>query len=405
MAGAFSQFNRVFRNALALAALVGTGCSAGAPPPPSPTELQVHRGDLVRRHILTGELEAVESVDIKVPRTREQRLQIQRLARDGSMVSAGEVVLEFDNSAFTANLDQQRSSVQHSYRTMLQTRAQGEARLREAEAAVQRARIALAKAKIDASVPESIRSRFDHRTYQLAAAKARAAYDKAMADLAATTTAVTADNLVAEEEHQKSQRELAVAEDALDALTLVAPRDGIVVVEENRWEDRKYQVGDTVFPGWTVLGIPDLDRLRVRASLSDVDDDRLDIGMAARCTPDIEPGLVLAGTITEITPIAREQRVFSERRGFDVTIALDGSRGEVLLVPGMSVRVEVERIEPDRLMVPRQSVDFSTTPPRALRADGRWVEIEIGTCSPMACELVSGLADGDRLRPTAGAAS
>ncbi len=365
-------------------------------PAPS-SDLRVHRGILVQRLLMTGALEAVESAEIKVPRTPEHRLQIQRLASDGAMVRRGETVLEFDNSSFTANLDQQRSAVQRSRRVLLQNRAQGDARLREAEATVERARIALAKAEIDASVPESVRSRYEHRTMELAATKSRADHDKALADLESTTTSVEAEILVAEEQHRKAERELTVAEEAVAAVILAAPRDGIIVIEEHPWEDRKYQVGDTLFPGWTVLGIPDLDRLRVRASLSDVDDGGLEPGMVARCTPDIEPGLELVGRISEITPIAREQRVFSERRGFDVTIEIESEPGEVLLVPGMSVRVEVEKRSPETLLIPRAAVDLSADEPRALRRDGGYSTIEIGPCSAQNCVLVAGLAEGTPL--------
>ncbi len=346
---------------------------------------------------MTGALEAVESAEIKVPRTREHRLQIQRLAADGAMVRRGETVLEFDNSSFTANLDQQRSAVQRSRRVLLQNRAQGDARLREAEATVERTRIALAKAEIDSSVPESVRSRYEHRTMQLAATKARADHEKALADLKSTTTSVEADILVAEEQHRKAERELTVAEEAVAAVVLTAPRDGIIVIEEHPWEDRKYQVGDTLFPGWTVLGIPDLDRLRVRASLSDVDDGGLEPGMVARCTPDIEPDLELVGRISEITPIAREQRVFSERRGFDVTIEIESELGEVLLVPGMSVRVEVEKRSPETLLIPRAAVDLGSDGPRALGGDGGYSTIEIGPCSAQDCILVAGLIEGSPL--------
>lgn len=380
-------------------------CGHDRTDPEASADLRVHRGTLVRRQLITGSLEAIESAEIKVPRTREHRLQIQRLATDGAMVAEGDTVLEFDNSSFTANLDQQRTAVQRSHRTLLQTRAHGEARMHDSEAAVERARIAFAKAELDASVPGTIRSRYDHQRFQLALTKARAEHQKALADHRATENSVVADIQVNEEEHRKARRELGIAEDAVHALVLTAPRDGIIVVEENPWEDRKFQVGDTVFPGWTVVGIPDLRRLRVRASLSDVDDGTLVAGMAVRCTPDIEPGLHIEGTIVEITPIAREQRIFSERRGFDVTIELASVIDDVLLVPGMSVRVEAEHQLPDQLLVPRAAVDLSSDPPTASRPNGSRTEILVGPCSAHECILIDGLEDGDLLSPIAGSAS
>lgn len=376
------------------------GCGGDRGTVSSASDPRVYRGALIKRHLLTGSLEAIEGAEIKVPRTREHRLQIQWLAPDGAMVAEGDTVLEFDNSSFTANLDQQRTALQRSRRTILQTRALGEARLRDAEAAVERARIGLAKAEIDASVPASVRSRYDHRTYELAAAKAQTDYEKAVADLRSTTAAVESENRVGDEQYRKVERELAVAEEALEALVLRAPRDGIIVVDEHPWEDRKYQIGDTLFPGWTVLRIPDLDRLRVRAALSDVDDGSLEPGMPARCTPDIEPGLHIDGRISEITPIAREQRIFSERRGFDVTVEIGSDFGEVLLVPGMSVLVEVETHAAESLLIPRTAIDLSSEPPRALLRNGSWTQIEIGECSAQLCVLVSGLEEGARLAPT-----
>lgn len=396
-----SQFNLGTRGIAAAAAgiVLCLGCGAAPVGRSSPAELEVVRGAFAQKVLLTGVIEAVDSAQIKVPRTRENRLQIQWLAADGSRVAAGDRVLEFDNSSFTANLDQQRSAVQRSRRSLLQVTAQGDARLREAEAAVERARIARAKAELDAAVSAAVRSRFDQRNAELALAKAKADHEKSLTDLKSTRTSVQADIRISEEEHLRNRRELAIAEEAVNALVLTAPREGIVVVEENPWEDRKFQVGDTVFAGWTVVGIPDLDDLRVRASLSDVDDGSLAIGMAARSTPDIEPELHLPGRITEITPIAREQRVFSERRGFDVAIALEPVQGDTLLLPGMSVRVEVEVGEGELLLVPRAALDLSRSPARALRQDGSWAEVEVGACSAQACVLVSGLAEGDRLAP------
>jgi multidrug efflux pump subunit AcrA (membrane-fusion protein) len=357
--------------------------------------LVVHRGALARRYLLTGALEAVEGARLTVPKTREHRLQIQWLAPDGSTVVAGDRVLEFDNSSFTADLDQQRAAVQRSLRGGLQLRAQGDASLRDAEAAVERARITLAKAELDASIPESVRSRYDHRNAQLALARARADYDKAVAGLESTAAKVEADIRIAEEQHRRIVRGLEEAETAVDELLLTAPRGGILVVERHPWEDRKFQAGDTVFTGWDIVGIPDLERLRVRAALSDVDDGRLSIGMIARCTPDIEPDLHLAGRIAEITPIAREQRWASERRGFDVVIDLEPAKTDILLVPGMSVRVEVDVPGEEGLLVPRAAVDLSSSPPRVRRPGDSWVEVRLGECSVQECVVLEGLLENE----------
>lgn len=399
---ALSQLNRVYWYCGMLAVLASVGACSDSPQISStPPELRVQHGQLVRRHLLTGALEAVTATEIKVPRTREHRLQIQRMVADGANVAEGDVVLEFDNSSFTANLDQQRTAVQRARRSLLQVRAQGDARLRDAEAAAERARIAQAKAELDASVPPSIRSRYEQRSFELARSKAASEHTKALADLESANAAVDADIKVAEEELHKAQRELAVAEEAVSALRLEAPRTGIAVVEENPWEDRKFQVGDTVFPGWTIVEIPDLDSLRVRAALSDVDDGSIAPGLPAVCTPDIEPGIHLAGRIADITAIAREQRVFSERRGFDVTVELDDEPGEVLLVPGMSVRVEVETGRGEGLLAPRAALDLVADPPRARRVGGTWTEVVLGPCSTLECLIVEGLGEGDRLAPVA----
>ncbi len=385
---------------VAAAIILTLSCGCGDPAPAlreETSDLRVHRGLLNRRVLLTGALEAVEGARITVPKTREHRLQIEWIAPDGSAVAAGDRVLEFDTSSFTADLDQQRTAVQRSIRQGLQLRAQSDARLRDTEAAVERARITLAKAELDASVPESLRSRYDHRNAELALGRARAEHAKAAARLESAGKQVEADIRVHEEEHQRIVRALQEAEAAVVELRLTAPREGITVVERHPWEDRKFQVGDTVFTGWTIVGIPDLGSLRVRASLSDVDDGRLSVGMPVRCTPDIEPDLHLGGRVREITPIAREQRWASERRGFDVLIDLEPATADVQLVPGMSVRVEVEVPGEGALLVPRAAVDLSASPARVLRSGGSWVDVRLGPCSAQECVVLDGLEEGERV--------
>ncbi len=80
-----------------------------------------------------------------------------------------------------------------------------------------------------------------------------------------------------------------------------------------------------------------------------------------------------------------------------MTIEIGSDFGQVLLVPGMSVLAEVEARFEESLLIPRLAVDLASEPPRALRRNGSWVEIEIGACSAQSCILVDGLDEGAKL--------
>ena len=54
-------------------------------------------------------------------------------------------------------------------------------------------------------------------------------------------------------------------------------------------EERKFQIGDTTWPGQTIASIPDLSLMEVLAWLPDVDDGRIAPGMHARCVLDTYP--------------------------------------------------------------------------------------------------------------------
>ncbi len=197
---------------------------------------------------------------------------------------------------------------------------------------------------------------------------------------------------------QKSRREIRTAEDAIEALILRAPRDGIVLVADHPWEGRKLQVGDTIWVGMTVATLPDLSSMIVQTHLSDVDDGKIAPGREARCTLDAYPGVTYRGRVVEISPVARESRRSLLLRHFPVRIALERSDARRMR-PGMSVRVEVlgPQIK-DALVVPRTALDLSGGRTRALLADGGAAEVRLGPCGAGDCVVESGLREGTRLR-------
>ena len=81
-----------------------------------------------------------------------------------------------------------------------------------------------------------------------------------------------------------------------------------MIADHPRWEGRKFQVGDTVWPGFTIGTMPDLTQaLEVDADLSDVDDGRVKAGLTGTCTLDAYPADPIPCTVTDVAPVARDK--------------------------------------------------------------------------------------------------
>lgn len=388
---------------IALATLA-CGRSAVHPGPASRRErgLVVWRGDLVTTVLLTGEARAARRDQLTVPRTAARAVQIRWLAPDGSLVRAGDKVIELDNSAIVSTIEDLRASVDGRRNEVERQKAANLAVLAERRFEVERQGVELEKARIWADLPAEVLPHRELRERQLALDRTRVALARAEDELEATEQGCAADQEVAQIELGKVERELQAAEESLDLLAIKAPRSGPFLVTGPRWRGRHLGVGDTVWPGWPVAEIADTSEMQVEAWLLDADDGRVREGALASCVCDTYPGEPRPGRVLTVAPAARELGEHGARRAFQVIVALDGEAGK-RVTPGMSVRVEIESGRyPGVLLVPRVALDLTTTPPQAALVGGGTRPVTIGVCGPQACVVEAGLAEGERLRPSLG---
>ncbi|MFP5245738.1 MAG: hypothetical protein ACLGH0_03505, partial [Thermoanaerobaculia bacterium] len=238
---------------LCAAVLLAAGCfSSDAEEPQGAQELRVRRGAFVHDIVLSGELEAARGDFLNVPSLPSRQTAIKWIVDDGSTVKAGQQVVELDNSALTADLETKRQSATQAIQELQQKEAEWAADLEEKKLEVEQKQAALDKAKLEAVVPRDIVSGRAYEEKQTALRRATVDYEKAVDSLASRRTAITAErnNLILTID--KAQREIAIAEEAITALVLRAPRDGIVVVREHPWEGRKLQTGDPVWVGFPI---------------------------------------------------------------------------------------------------------------------------------------------------------
>jgi len=375
-----------------------TGAAAGAPSG-AHGDLVVRRGSLRPRLVLTGELAAERAVQLVVPSTSSWQLQIRFMEKDGTPVQAGQKLVEFDNSPFTSDLEEKRSTATQTAADLERDRADAATAAAEKAFAVEQKKSDLKKAQLAASVPPDLLPLDEVQERQLAVRRAEAELTKAQAELAAQRRTSAADLAVRELDLAKTRREIQAAEQAIAALVLTAPRDGIVLVGEHPWEGRKLREGDNVWVGLPVMSLPDLSSLVVDAALSDVDDGRVQPGMTALCTLDAYPGTPFPARVATVAPVARESARSSLLRAFKVRLRLarvDAAR----MRPGMSVKVEVQGPETQNaVLAPRAGLDLTGETARARLAAGGEATVRLGDCDATACVVLSGLNPGTRLRP------
>lgn len=319
---------------------------------------EVSRGALVVTVTTNGKVEPIADFEMRA------RLdgRVLEVVDPGTHVAAGAAVARLDGEATAAAL------------------AAAQAERRAAEEELRVARESAARAKDRLAVDQRLqaqgaltRERAAESLAELRAAEARLAFLEhdvplRTADLDRRIVALTA---------------------ARDSATVTAPVAGTVY----RTQAKK---GEMAHVGDPLVWIADLDRLRVRTNVDQVDLGRVAIGQPIRVTSNAFPGRSWSGRVTSITPnvVARDNRALAEALA-DVDPPLDG------LVPGMTVDVEITVSDGrDVLQVSADAIVGDQQQPFVYRIDGHRVRrtaVRIGRTTPTVVEIVEGLAAGDRV--------
>ncbi len=387
--------------ALAAALLATAACdraraSGGRGRAGAPRRVQVATGELAPRVLLTGALRATAAVELTTPRTDTWQLSIRWMAEDGASVAAGERVLEFDNSAFTSQLEQKKLALRQAQMDLRSARDLTAVAIADKEAELRERTVARRKAATLAAVPADLLDGRTAQERQLELQRADAAVASAELELTTARKAASLDQRVKQIELDKAARAIDDITAAMAELVMTAPKAGVILVADHPWEGRKLHTGDTTQPGWPVITLPDLSAgLEVAAALSDVDDGKVEVGAVGACVPDAYPDAALPCTVTAITPVARGDVRASLRKTFDVKLTLTPTAA-LELRPGMSIKDVLGRPPgTGAVRAPRGAIARGPAGARIRLPGGATRAIELGPCDAQACVVTRGLAAGD----------
>ncbi len=383
---------------LLIASLASLGCTSAPTFEAQEREpLVVQKTSFQSRLSLSGTLVAATSESIGSP-SDEYGLLIRWMADDGTHVKKGDKVLEMDTSSIVSKIETLKTAVTDANNALVQQRNRNTLTVVEKEHLVRQAEFSLAKARIDANVPPDAYPRRVYEDMQVALQRALSVQAGAIETLAIERR--IGKNALGETRIalERSKRDLATVQKKIESYVLRAPRDGLLLASKNWREGRAYRSGDKSWPGQSIVEIPDLSVMTVKARLSDVDDGQVHVGMHANCRLDAYPNEVLKGHVISLSPVARKATRGSLRQVFDVVIELE-STNQDRMRPGMSVRVDVLGATKENVLVAsRQSLVFEEDAVSAELASGKMIEVTLGPCNAQSCVIQSGLQEGMKLR-------
>ncbi len=375
-----------------------------------PTAL-VTRDDFIDVVDLRGEIRPLKSVALTAP-MQSGELQIIRLVKNGTTVNAGDLVVEFDSTSLKRSYEDRKTELKQSQAEIDQAQAQVKISQEESTTRLLRARFDVDRAALDVVEGDFI-ARLDHERAVLALDDAKQRLVEAgkrhEADQAGTATTLAA----RERRRDRIKQDLARIERGLEALELRAPSAGTVsVMQNNRTANagrQDFHEGDRVWPGATIVELPDLSAVHLTARLEESDRGRVALGQVSAVRLDAIPDRDYRAEISSISLLARIDfsSAWPPARDFDVELRI--SNADTKLKPGMTaaVRVAVGKLA-GVLIVPVEAVSLVNGRPTVYRQVGSKFEatpVSVLKRGREQIAIASGVEAGDRVALKTAAAS
>lgn len=370
----------------------------------------VTRGSFVETLVCQGEVKALRSRIVNAP-TDVGDLQILKLAKNGSLVRRGDIVVVFDSTKVRQARAEKRAALGQAAAEVDRARAEGRLAGEATRTEQLERRYDVERARLEVGTRDVI-SRLDGaraelllRSAERQARETDTRFEANVASAEATTNGFI-------NKRDAATEDVATAERQLAAMIVRAPVDGRFIVQRT-WRgitsQSEFREGDRVWAGAFIAEIPDPAALYVTARVDEVDRGRVERGTKATVRSEAVPGLEIPARLTTISTLSRPD--FSSwpfQRVFDLGFTLDV--GDVRLAVGLSssIQVEIERLE-DVLLIPARAL---------IDTDGRSVvyvqtrhgfnerQVSVAKRGKELAVLASGVSVGERVylgRPGRGA--
>jgi hypothetical protein len=354
---------------------------------------EVGRGDFVRRIYADGNLEATRATQLTPPRSSRGPLRIAWLARDGSAVREGDVVIRFDRTDLEDELIEGLSHQARTQTRLVQRQAWEESAARNMARDVAVAEIELEHSRelqrTDSEIFPQVE--IDESEIDESLATRRKEHIEMVRDVRSELAEVEFDLL--ELEQRQAAMRISKAQEELQRLELTAPHDGIFILLSG--DGPTPEAGAMAWAGNPVAEIPQLEEMEAIVYVLEADAGGLQVGIPVALSIDAHPERSFSGRVRRVDTLAKRRTNTVPIQYFAVLVELDQTDPD-LMRPGQRVQATLTLDSiPDAITVPRQAV---------FEKDGESVVYVLGTRGFEPVEVTLGATGLGRIVVTRGVA-
>lgn len=333
-------------------------------------------------------------------------MQLQTLVPNGSKVSKGDQLAEFDRQYMLLRLDDYKSNVEQAENSMKASLANLEVTRKSYDQQIRAAKNLVDKAELDMrTIP--VRSAIESERLKLALEEAKANLKQLQEAARYVDIGERATLKISDLDLQTSKLELRRAQANADRMIIKAPIDGLAVIQ-NTFRGGEFgaiQQGDQIYPGMLFMQVVDPSSMIINASVSQVDVQNMRLGQRANVRFDAFPGLELPAhviTIGAITKAGGSRASFKK----DVPVKLRLDKLDPRVIPDLSVSADVVlEEESSATVVPFEAVMLDSSVAGAdpkpfvlvRAATGGWErrDVQLGIVSNTHAAIRGGLKPGE----------
>jgi HlyD family secretion protein len=279
--------------------------------------VRVTREPVEAKIYLMGELGPSRSAMIVAPPAGSV-LQIVSIARTGTMVKQGDIVVQFDPSEQEYNLEQSKSQLEEAEQQIRKMKADQAVRVAQERVTLLKAQYDVKRAEFKVKGNELL-SAIEARKNVIALEEAKRKLEQLQRDIKSHADSDTADLIVQNVARTKAMMGMKLAQQFIDNMTVRAPVSGVVVVVRSIQslisaggnisissdEDiPEYRPGSQAYPGSPVAQIQDVEQMELTSKVIETDRANIESGQSIEVIADSRPLKTYKGKLKSIAQSA-----------------------------------------------------------------------------------------------------